>query len=114
MWASRGFEGGSTNPTVPPPPLQPPSTTPERWYGTQYATDPIPAEWLAEFRNPPKVPELHLPAPNPFISSEFGLVEGDEDKEKPKLVLQEDGLDVWHVAHVAFDVPKTIAIFVLR
>lgn len=56
----------------------------ERWYGTQYSLAPTPPAWLAAWRGEGSIGEgaddeavaaLHLPAPNPFIPSEFDMIE---------------------------------------
>ena len=46
----------------------------EPWYSTQYSDEAIPADWMASFWAAAAPPELHLPLPNPFISSDFALI----------------------------------------
>ena len=43
-------------------------------YSSRYSLEPLPAEWLAAWREPAAA-ELHLPAPNPFIPTDFSLLE---------------------------------------
>lgn len=40
---------------------------PERWYGTLYSQEDLPASLLANLQQPQCHPELHLPPPNEFI-----------------------------------------------
>lgn len=56
-------------------PLQGITTDIEPWYGTLYSREPLPAEWLAvwEAASPPA--ELHLPPPNPFVPTDFALLQ---------------------------------------
>jgi hypothetical protein len=46
----------------------------EPWYSTHYSDEAIPAGWMASFQDAAAPPELHLPLPNPFISSDFALI----------------------------------------
>ena len=46
----------------------------EKWYGTKYCSEKIPAEKLESWSNAPLNKNLNLPGPNEFIPSEFDLV----------------------------------------
>lgn len=46
----------------------------EPWYGTEYSQEAIPAAWLDSWRDAAAPEGLHLPLPNPFISSDFTLI----------------------------------------
>ena len=47
----------------------------EPWYQTEYSQEPVPSHllsgWLKAYPND----SIHLPRPNPFISSQFGLID---------------------------------------
>ncbi len=47
----------------------------EPWYQTEYSQEPVPSDllsgWLKAYPND----SIHLPRPNPFISSQFGLID---------------------------------------
>lgn len=43
-------------------------------YSSRYSQEPLPADWLAAWEEALE-PELHLPAPNPFIPTDFSLLE---------------------------------------
>ena len=47
----------------------------EPWYSTEYSEERIPESWLSSWREAALPPELHLPLPNPFISSDFALIQ---------------------------------------
>src|SRR5579875_24612 len=47
----------------------------EPWYSTEYSEERIPEAWLSSWREAALPPELHLPLPNPFISSDFALIQ---------------------------------------
>lgn len=57
-------------------PLQPECDLQEQWYGTQYSLTPLPSDWLELWRSGGQehAAALHLPAPNPFIPSEFDMI----------------------------------------
>ena len=46
----------------------------EPWYSTDYSQEPVPNEWLSSWLKAVPNPAIHLPKPNPFISSAFGLI----------------------------------------
>lgn len=64
-------------PSCPPRPahVQAQCTEREPWYQTPFSSQPLPDEWLREWRSGPAPPELHLPEHNPFIPKLFDLVE---------------------------------------
>ena len=46
----------------------------EAIYFSRYSLEPLPADWLAAWRVAAE-PQLHLPAPNPFIPLDFSLLQ---------------------------------------
>jgi hypothetical protein len=58
--------------------MQPRCEQREPWYSTPYSTSPIPQDWVEHWEGAdgaPPPPTLHLPALNPFIPTEFAMVE---------------------------------------
>ena len=55
--------------------LQGRTTEVEPWYSTDYSQEPVPNEWLSSWLKAVPNPAIHLPQPNPFISSAFGLID---------------------------------------
>lgn len=51
---------------------------------------------------------LHLPRPNPFVPTDFNLIQAVPEKTVPSLVLDENIMEMWHVADVSFNVPKAV------
>lgn len=45
-------------------------------YSSRYSQEALPADWVAAWRQATE-PELHLPSPNPFIPTDFSLLEVD-------------------------------------
>ena len=98
----------------PDPPLPPPEFVIEPFYGAKYADDAIPKDWLEAFQRPPIVRELQLPGHNPFVSTDFSLLNGIEYREVPDKVLEMEGLVMWHLAHVEFKEPRIVSRFSIR
>merc|ERR1740130_1311221 len=74
------------------------ATQREPWYGTAHRCAPIDPAALALWATDAPHPALRLPAPNPFIATDFGLLhalqnepeEGQEDPQpRQRLPLQE-------------------------
>ena len=55
--------------------LQGQTSKTEPWYGTEYSMEPLPESWIAGWELPGKTAGLHLPAANPFIPTDFSMVE---------------------------------------
>ncbi|KAK9803974.1 hypothetical protein WJX72_009535 [[Myrmecia] bisecta] len=95
MWASKTFQGQTTEV--------------EPWYETQYTLSAIPEDWLAEWSSPRAHPQLHLPAPNPFIPTNFDLIEVGEGASKQPGVISETPLvRLWHRPNTTFRMPKAV------
>jgi insulysin len=86
----------------------------EKWYGTEYKSEKIPASFLAEVDKAAssttkcRLPELHLPHQNQFIPTKLE-VEKKEVKEQakaPKLIRNDDMVRVWFKKDDTFWVPK--------
>lgn len=61
----------------------------EQWYGSQYSAKKIDQSLIESWSNATPIEELHLPAPNEFIPTDFKLVPLDKDEGNavPKLVI---------------------------
>lgn len=57
------------------PVLQGVATEREPWYGTQYSREHVPAKWLARWEAAVPPPDLHLPRRNPYIPTDFTLLQ---------------------------------------
>lgn len=51
------------------------TTQVEPWYGTEFSQEAIPEDWLLRWQAPNHPADLHLPHNNPFISSDFTLID---------------------------------------
>ena len=83
----------------------------ERWYGTSYRRAPLAAATLAKWRAAAPDPALKLPAPNPFIPTDFSLVcerlSAAELPRLPQQVAADRLLRLWHKTDDVFKRPKT-------
>lgn len=77
----------------------------EKWYGTRYSVDDVPS--LPEFKD---VHSLHLPHKNDFIPDNFDLchVEAPCKQSRPRLIINEQNLKLWHKLDDTFLVPKAL------
>ncbi len=59
----------------------------------------------------PQASELHLPAPNPFIPSDFSLrpaPPGAKQSDPPVLLAEDVRLRLWHKTELSFEAPKAV------
>lgn len=91
----------------------------EKWYGTEYRKERIPADFLEELRSIANsaseswVPDLHLPHKNEFIPVKLEVERMDvkEPAEWPKLIRNDEGIRLWWKKDDQFWVPKgTVAV----
>jgi len=83
----------------------------EPWYRTKYSRKPMSADWIKMLESVDSNKELSLPAHNEFIPSDFLIKNQDEPlKYAPSLVLQSNGLLLWHKKDDTFLVPKSSVI----
>ncbi|KAF1968682.1 LuxS/MPP-like metallohydrolase [Bimuria novae-zelandiae CBS 107.79] len=84
----------------------------EKWYGTDYKTEKIPQDFLAEirqaFENNTRPKELHLPHKNEFIPNrlEVERKEVGNPAKQPKLIRNDDAVRTWWKKDDQFWVPK--------
>ncbi|KAF2705769.1 LuxS/MPP-like metallohydrolase [Pleomassaria siparia CBS 279.74] len=92
----------------------------EKWYGTEYKSEKIPEDFLAEireaFENPTRPAELHFPHKNQFIPNRLE-VEKKEIKEPaktPKIIRNDEGVRLWYKKDDQFWVPKANVNIIFR
>jgi len=83
-------------------------TEAERWYGTKYKVENIPAEKIASWENCGINEKLRLPEKNDFIPTNFDLVDRDWHKSEHPTILKENSLGrLWFKQDDEFLLPKT-------
>lgn len=80
----------------------------EKWFGTQYNIDEIDAQWKELWATDfPLNPDLHLPAENKFIATDFTLKTSDcPDTEYPEKILDIEQGCLWYKKDNKFKIPK--------
>ncbi|XP_068564058.1 nardilysin [Cebidichthys violaceus] len=80
----------------------------EKWFGTSYNMEDILEEWAQRWSGDFKLnSELHLPAENKFIASDFTLKESDcPDTEFPVRIMNNERGCMWYKKDNKFKIPK--------
>uniref|UniRef100_W5MUL2 Nardilysin a (N-arginine dibasic convertase) n=1 Tax=Lepisosteus oculatus TaxID=7918 RepID=W5MUL2_LEPOC len=80
----------------------------EKWFGTQYSVEEIDKEWSKSWSADFELnPDLHLPAENMFIATDFTLKASDcPDTEYPIRILNNEKGCLWFKKDNKFKIPK--------
>ncbi|XP_029687014.1 nardilysin [Takifugu rubripes] len=80
----------------------------EKWFGTQYSVEEIQQDWMERWMGNLELnSELHLPAENRFIASDFTLTPSDcPDTEFPVQIAASDRGCLWYKKDNKFKIPK--------
>ncbi|XP_039667966.1 LOW QUALITY PROTEIN: nardilysin-like [Perca fluviatilis] len=80
----------------------------EKWFGTCYSEEDIPEEWSQRWTGDFELnSELHLPAENRFIATDFTLKESDcPDSEFPIRTVNSERGCLWYKKDNKFKIPK--------
>ncbi|KAM9708709.1 nardilysin [Menidia menidia] len=85
----------------------------EKWFGTQYSIEDIQPEWMEQWTgNLELSSDLHLPAENKFIATDFTLKPPDcPDTEFPTQIADSDKGCLWYKKDNKFKIPKAFIRF---
>ena len=94
----------------------------EKWYGTEYKVEPIPADFVnavkeaAESKEGNRIAELHLPHRNEFVPSKLTVEkkEVEDPMKSPKLIRNEESVRTWWKKDDRFWVPRANVFVTLR
>lgn len=94
----------------------------ERWYGTEYRAEAIPADLAEAIRKAgentahDRPQELHLPHRNEFIPTKLSVEkkEVEEPLKAPKLIRNDEGIRTWWKKDDKFWVPKANVVIAIR
>ncbi|KAM4547866.1 nardilysin-like [Odontesthes bonariensis] len=80
----------------------------EKWFGTSYSCEDIPEEWAQRWAADLELhPDLHLPAENKFIATDFTLKTSDcPDTEFPVRIVNSERGSLWYKKDNKFKIPK--------
>lgn len=77
-----------------------------RWYQTPYSVQTITEAEKIRWQQSQPDPALHLPAPNPFISSRLDARLPALAADMPACLIDRPGFRLWHLHEHLFGVPK--------
>ena len=83
-----------------------PANRTSRLYQTPYAMEPFAMSQMQAWQGAGSNPTIVMPEPNPFIPERFGRLVTAEQERKPRLLLTEDKLRIWHGDDVQFTSPR--------
>ncbi|XP_062849767.1 nardilysin [Trichomycterus rosablanca] len=85
----------------------------EKWFGTCYSVEDVDEHWRNRWNSDLDLnPELHLPAENQFIATDFTLKQPDcADTEYPVRVAETERGCVWYRKDTKFNIPKAYVWF---
>ncbi|XP_030630050.1 nardilysin [Chanos chanos] len=85
----------------------------EKWFGTQYSVEDIQQEWRERWSGDFELnPDLHLPAENKFIATDFTLKTSDcPDTEYPVRIVNNQRGCLWYKKDNKFKIPKAYVRF---
>ncbi|KAM8719591.1 hypothetical protein ACLKA7_005775 [Drosophila subpalustris] len=91
----------------------------EDWFGTEYASIPMPAKWQQLWHDSDSVskamPDLFLPEPNRFVAQDFTIFWHQNGRpeipEAPKKLLQNDVCELWFRADDKYELPEAFMTF---
>lgn len=77
------------------------------WYRAGYRVSSLDAALLARWTGPEADPALAIPDPNPFLPERTTLrAAGETPLQRPVRLVDEDGLELWHLQDTEFAVPR--------
>ncbi|XP_046906289.1 nardilysin b [Hypomesus transpacificus] len=85
----------------------------EKWFGTNYSMEDIPEEWAQRWAGDFDLhPDLHLPAENKFIATDFTLKTSDcPDTDVPVRIVNNERGCLWFKKDNKFKIPKAYVRF---
>lgn len=88
-------------------------TETEKWYGTKYKKEPIPAELMSRWSGDldPAALGLALPKPNPFLPEDLSIKNPSGVEEKQPRLLAAENRHLYFLQDTIFKLPKAIMAF---
>ncbi|XP_045474818.1 nardilysin-like [Harmonia axyridis] len=78
----------------------------EKWFGTLYTDEEIPPEWIDRWQNAKPDPDMNLPLPNQFLTTDFELLPDEPDiPEYPEKILETPQVELWYRKDQKFKLP---------
>lgn len=85
----------------------------EKWFNTKYCVKDIPTEWLSRWKSVEVNPDLSLPLPNTFLTTDFELVNKEQNRVgrsitstlMPKVLIESPSIELWFKPDTQFRTP---------
>ncbi|CAH2005923.1 unnamed protein product [Acanthoscelides obtectus] len=78
----------------------------EKWFGTRYTDREVPASWISKWESVKPYPEFSIPPPNPFITTDFSILEKKENQpEYPQQLSDNPLYEIWYRQDQKFELP---------
>nr|CAI5844579.1 unnamed protein product [Callosobruchus analis] len=78
----------------------------EKWFGTKYTDREIPADWIEKWKSVEPYPEFNIPSPNPFLTTDFSILEKhDNHPEYPERLFHNPLFEIWYRQDQKFGLP---------
>ena len=81
----------------------------EPWFGTTYSVKSLDPEWIGQWGDDVSMkvhPELAFPSPNPYIATDFNLINCDDSPNVRCLATKYPSLRLWFKEDTKFKLPK--------
>jgi len=92
MWSSRSHQGKTD--------------AKEPWYGTEHSVEKVSEEFVTKWATCGRHEKLHLPVPNRFVPTQFGILEVEGEPECPEVVYESSMSKLWFKPDTLFKTPK--------
>ncbi len=79
----------------------------EKWVHAEYSVKPVSPELVGKWSEETAVPQLQLPAPNPYIPQNFTLVKSEEAPKTPQKIIDNSLCTLYHLVDTQYQVPET-------
>ncbi|XP_074028660.1 nardilysin isoform X2 [Leptinotarsa decemlineata] len=86
----------------------------EQWFGTEYTDMEIPKDLISKWENVPPHPELDVPPPNPYLTSDFTILpEIQNHPDYPQKIKSDSLYELWYRKDQKFNLPIAYYYFYL-
>lgn len=86
----------------------------EKYYGTKYSYTEVTGPAFAALANPPAVPAVHLPKPNPFVPARTDVLEVAGEVKEPARLIDEPGVSLYFLPDAEFRRPMVAQVYRFR
>ncbi|KAJ8920211.1 hypothetical protein NQ315_011872 [Exocentrus adspersus] len=86
----------------------------EKWFGTKYTSIDVCDSWLKKWKSVKPYPELSIPPPNPYLTTDFSILpETADHPEYPQKLISSNLLEMWYRKDQKFKLPLAYYYFYL-